>query len=287
MRNRLPLNGLRAFEASARHLNFTRAGLELHVSQAAVSQQVRSLENLLNVNLFRRLPRGLVLTEEGAHLLPILNDAFNRMDSALQKFRGGKFLEVLTVAVVGTFAIGWLLPRLKDFYEKYPWIDLRILTHNNTINLANEGIDASIRFGEGKWTLTENIELFAAPHTVLCSPVVAENLLSPKHLRYKLLFRTYRQDEWYQWLEVAGVEPWVITGPIFDSSRLMIDATTISDGIALAPSCMFKRELDLGLLKIPFDIHVNMGSYWMTTLKSKQKSAALTAFSTWLQECCL
>ncbi|HFJ8955969.1 TPA: LysR family transcriptional regulator, partial [Serratia liquefaciens] len=97
MRNRLPLNALRAFESSARHLNFTRAGLELSVTQAAVSQQVRTLEQQLGIQLFRRLPRGLDLTEEGQALLPILTDAFDRIESVLQQFEGGHFHEVLTV----------------------------------------------------------------------------------------------------------------------------------------------------------------------------------------------
>ncbi len=120
MRNRLPLNALRAFESSARHLNFTRAGLELRVTQAAVSQQVRMLEEQLGIQLFRRLPRGLDLTEEGQALLPVLSDAFDRIEAVLQQFEGGHFHEVLTVAVVGTFAVGWLMPRLAAFRTAHP-----------------------------------------------------------------------------------------------------------------------------------------------------------------------
>lgn len=134
------LNALRAFESSARHLNFTRAGLELRVTQAAVSQQVRMLEEQLGIQLFRRLPRGLDLTEEGQALLPVLSDAFDRIEAVLQQFEGGHFHEVLTVAVVGTFAVGWLMPRLAAFRTAHPFIDLRVLTHNNLVNLSADGM---------------------------------------------------------------------------------------------------------------------------------------------------
>lgn len=284
MRDHLPLNALRAFEASARHLNFTRAGLELHVSQAAVSQQVRLLENLLGITLFKRQPRGLLLTEEGQHLLPVVNDAFNRMASVLHQFRDAKLREVLNLAVVGTFAVGWLLPRLADFAEHFPWIDLRLFTHNNVVNIAAEGIDAAIRFGEGAWPLTHNILLFNAPHTVLCGPAVAARLRTPEDLRSQRLMRSYRQDEWSRWLEVAGIVPWSITGPVFDSSRLMVDAARACGGVALAPASMFLSELAQGQLMRPFLTEVTLGGYWLTLLKSRPASSAMTAFMGWLEE---
>src|SRR6478735_122854 len=112
-RPHLPLNALRAFECSARHLSFTLAAGELNVTQAAVSQQVRGLESRLGVALFRRLPRGLALTDEGLALLPVLAESFGRMGSVLEQFKDGQFREVLTVGAVGTFAVGWLIPRLR------------------------------------------------------------------------------------------------------------------------------------------------------------------------------
>src|SRR5471032_1487537 len=124
----LPLNALRAFEASARHLSFTRAAMELHVTQNAVSAQVKNLEERLGVPLFRRLPRGLALTDEGTALLPSLSDSFERMRVVLEQLEGGLKVEVLTVACVGTFAVGWLMPRLAAFQRDQPSIDLRLLT---------------------------------------------------------------------------------------------------------------------------------------------------------------
>ncbi|AVN35091.1 LysR family transcriptional regulator [Serratia marcescens] len=285
MKNRIPLNALRAFEASARYLNFTKAGLELHVSQAAVSQHVRTLEAILGVNLFKRLPRGLQLTEEGLHLLPMINEAFSIMGSALERFHEGKIREVITVAVVGTFAVGWLLPRLSGFTKSYPWIDIRVITHNNVINLAAEGIDAAIRFGHGFWQSTENYKLFSAPHTVLCPPNVAKKLTTPEDMKDYRLLRTYRKEEWSSWFKAANLKPWPVTGPIFDSSRHMVDAAKICGDIALAPYKMFIHEIENGSLVKPFDIEVDLGGYWLTILKSRSNielNNALNIFKTWL-----
>src|SRR6185312_2962770 len=122
----LPFSALQAFEAAARHLSFTRAGLELRVTQAAVSHQVKSLEETLGVQLFRRLPRGLALTDEGQALLPTIAESFDRIRATIERFEDGYFREVITVGVVGTFATGWLLPRLKAFETAHPHIDLRL-----------------------------------------------------------------------------------------------------------------------------------------------------------------
>ena len=166
----LPLNALRAFEASARHLSLTRAALELHVTQTAVSQHIRKLEDHLGKPLFRRLPRGLALTDEGLALLPTLSDAFARMETALEQIRENRPREVLTVGVVGTFAVGWLLPRLRHFQQTHPFVDLRLLTHNNRVDMAGEGLDYAIRFGDGAWHGTHAQQIFQAPLSPMCTP---------------------------------------------------------------------------------------------------------------------
>lgn len=284
--NKLPLNALRAFESSARHLSFTRAGLELSVTQAAVSQQVRMLEDQLGIQLFKRLPRGLDLTEEGLALFPVLTEAFGRISGVLQQFEDGHFHEVLTVAAVGTFAVGWLMPRLALFREAHPFIDLRLSTHNNLVNLAADGTDIAIRFGDGQWPATHNIKLFDAPMTVLCPPDIARQLQTPADLKYHKLMRTFRKDEWEQWLQAAKVEPWRICGPIFDSSRLMVESAMQCGGVALAPAVMFERELQAGVLIRPFSEEVDAGSYWLTYLKSRPRTTALKAFERWIEQQC-
>ena len=201
----LPLNAMRAFEAAARHLSFTRAALELHVTQNAVSAQVKNLESRLGTPLFRRLPRGLALTDEGQALLPLLRDSFERMHAVLEQFEGGLHRQVVTVAVVGTFAVGWLLPRLPAFQRDHPAIALRLLTNNNRVDLAAEGLDWAIRFGDGAWHGTEAQALIAPPLSPVCAPAIARRLRVPADLAREPLLRSYRADEWARWFAAARI----------------------------------------------------------------------------------
>lgn len=284
MRPNLPLNALRAFESSARHLSFTRAAQELHVTQAAVSQQVRLLEERLGCTLFKRLARGLAITDEGRALLPVVGDAFNRIETVLRQFEGGHFHEVLTLGVVGTFAIGWLMPRLKRFRELHPFVELRLATHNNLVDLAAEGLEFAIRFGDGNWPGTRSAHLLDAPLAVLCAPEIAARLAMPTDLVHETLLRSYRADEWLNWFHAAGLDPWPLAGPVFDSSRLMVEAAVLGAGVALAPPRMFARELQSGALVQPFDVEVTTGGYWLTWLKTRPLSPAMALFRDWIVE---
>lgn len=278
----LPLNSLRAFEAAARHLSFTKAAIELCVTPAALSHQVKGLEERLGVPLFRRLPRGLALTDEGQALLPVLTDSFDRMAAALDAFDGGKGREVLSVGVVGTFAVGWLLPRLAGFAAAHPFVDLRLSTNNNRVDLAEEGLDFAIRYGDGAWHGTEALRLFDAPLSPLCAPEIAARLGEPADLAGETLLRSYRIGEWSAWLEAAGAPVPPLTGPVFDSAALAVEAALAGHGVALVPVRLFARELAEGRLARPFAAEVSLGGYWLTRLKSRRPGAAMTAFRDWL-----
>jgi LysR family transcriptional regulator of beta-lactamase len=278
----LPLNALRAFEAAARHLSFTRAGLELSVTQAAVSHQVKSLEEILGVPLFRRLPRGLALTEEGEALLPVLTDAFRRIAGTLDRFEGGRLREVLTLGAVGTFVTGWLLSRLPEFHLAHPFVDLRLLTNNNRVDLAGEGLDYAIRFGDGAWHGTEAMRLFEAPLSPLCAPALARRLREPADLMRETLLRSYRADEWPRWFAAAGLPSPAIRGFVFDSSLTMAEAAVQGTGIALLPARMFEHDLRQERLVRPFAVGVALGAYWLTRLKSRPETPAMLAFRQWL-----
>ncbi|WP_028228765.1 LysR family transcriptional regulator [Paraburkholderia ferrariae] len=282
MRPHLPLNALRAFESAVRHLSFTRAAQELNVTQAAVSQQVRALEERLGVALFKRLPRGLAVTDEGLALRPVLSDAFDRIETVLRQFEGGHFHEVLTVGAVGTFAVGWLMPRLKSFHALHPFVELRMLTNNNLVDLASEGLDFAIRFGDGAWPGSHTLKLFDAPLSLLCTPEIAQRLRTPADLAHETLLRSYRADDWMHWFARAGVTPRPARGPVFDSSRLMVEAAIQGAGVALVPASMFGRDLALGRLVSPFDIEVQAGSYWLTWQKGKPATPAMQLFSQWI-----
>ena len=281
-RAQLPLNALRAFEAAARHLNFTRAGLELCVSQGAVSHQVALLEERLGVALFRRLPRGLALSDEGLALVPIVADSFDRIGATLDRYADGRLREVLTVGVVGTFAAGWLLKRTRAFARAHPHIDLRLMTNNNRVDLAGEGLDLAIRFGDGAWHGVHAEPIMAAPLAPLCTPAIAARLHSPRALAGEMLLRSYRADEWPRWFERAGLTPPSLRGPVFDSSTLMVAAAEAGLGVALAPPAMFGKALATERLVRPFAIEIDTGSYWLTRLISRPETSAMRVFGDWL-----
>jgi LysR family transcriptional regulator, regulator of gene expression of beta-lactamase len=280
-RPQLPLNALRAFEASARHLSFTRAAAELCVTQAAISHQVKALEARLGATLFKRLARGLVLTDEGQALLPVLTDSFDRMSRAMQRFQAGAVREILTLGVVGTFAVRWLLPKLAAFREAYPLVELRLMTHNNKVDLAAEGLDMAVRFGDGAWHGVRAQEVLTAPLTPLCTPHFAARLESARDLASLPLLRSYRRDEWPAWFAAAGLDPPHPSGPVFDSLSLMVQAATQGVGVAIAPPVLFGRELHTRQLVQPFPTTVDVGRYWLTSLLSRPPTDAMEAFRTW------
>jgi len=283
-RRYIPLKSLRAFEAAARHLSFTHAAIELNVTHSAVSQQVKLLEDQLNCPLFLRIPRGLALTPEGETLLPVLNESFDRIAQLLDYFAGRKVQEKLKIGVVGTFAIGFLLPRLSAFYQKFPHIELQISTHNNRVDVAAEGLDFAIRFGSGAWHGTAALYLCDSPLTPLCTADIAAQLQQPADLLNFTLLRSYRRDEWTAWLQQAGGPQLPPTHPVivFDSSVTMLEAAKTGLGVAMAPARMFSHLLQTGAIVRPFQHEVSFGSYWLTRLQSKAETSAMREFAQWL-----
>lgn len=279
----MPLNALRAFEASARLQSFTRAGLELRVSQTAISHQVKALEERLGVELFERLPRGVNLTEEGQALVPVLSDAFRRMSATLKRFEDGNFREVLTLGIVGTFATGWLLPRLKDFSAANPQIDLRLRTNNNRADILADGLDCFIRFGDGAWHGTNAVKLMSAAMSPVCAPAIATRLVTPGDLANFPLLRSYRIDEWALWFQAVSLPAPRTSGWMFDSSLTMVEAVAQNAGVGLVPVGMFQSDLKSGRIFQPFQAGVSIGSYWLTWLKSREETGAMQKFRHWLE----
>lgn len=277
------LNGLRAFESAARHQSFTEAAKELGVTQGAVSHQVKALEARLGVQLFRRTPRGLMVTDEGLTLYPTLTEAFERIGHLLGQFEHGQRSEVLTVSVVGTFAMGWLMPRLDAFAQAHPFVDLRLMTNNNKVDLAGESLDYAIRFGDGAWHGVTAMPLMAGRFAPLCAPALAERLAVPGDLKHMTLLRSYRGQDWLTWLEAAGLANFRMRGPMFDSSALMAQAAMRGYGVAMLPLAMFEEEVARGWLVQPFALTITTGEYWLTRLKSRVPTRAMLAFEGWLQ----
>lgn len=282
-RTRINLSALRAFEAAARQQSLTRAAQELNVTQAAVSHQVRQLEQQLGVALFRRLPRGLAPTDAALGLLPAIRDSFDRIEAALMRCAAGEAREVVTVGVVGTFAAGWLLPRLPAFAQAHPLIEVRVATHNNKVDLAGEGLDFAVRYGQGNWPGLQATHLLAAPLAPLCGAALAAQLACVEDLHGQVLLRSYFVDDWRLWFEACGAAaPARLSGPLFDSSLAMVHCALQGLGVALAPPLMFARELAQGRLVQPFTTQLHAGSYWLTRLPLRPPGAAAQRFAEWL-----
>lgn len=258
--------------------------MELFVSQAAVSQQVRLLEEKLGVILFKRLSRGLELTDEARLIFSKISEEFHRIEKAYRQFEGGKVREALTISCVGTFALGWLLPKIEDFQQRHPAIELSIQTNNNVVSIAGEGVDFAIRYGSGKWASSHNQLLLDAPLTLLCRPETAKRLTKPGDISGETLLRSYRLEEWDNWFAAAGISPFRINGPVFDSSRLIIDAVMITGGLALAPDVMFQTEIKQGLLARPFNIYSGHDGYWLTWQRARKMTQSMEIFREWIIE---
>ncbi|WP_102106955.1 LysR family transcriptional regulator [Oceaniglobus roseus] len=281
-RPNLPLTALRAFEVAARQGSFTRAAIELCVTQAAVSHQVIALESLLGVRLLKRTPSGLILTDEGTALLPVLTQSFDRIGQVLDRFSGGAYRETLNVGVVTTFAVGWLLPRMDGFARLHPGIDLRISTNNNRVDLAREGLDMAIRFGDGTWPGLAAVPLLDAALTPLCAPATAARLTRPEDLADEVLLRSYRSAEWPLWFSALKLPCPDLRGPVLDSSVALAELAAEGRGVALLPPLMFGDRLATGRLVRPFPAEVATGRYWLTAPRSRKRTPGMERFEAWL-----
>lgn len=278
----LPLNALRVFEVATRQGSFTKAAIELRVTQAAVSHQIARLEDLLGFTLFVRTPQGLVPTDEGRLLFPVLEHGFDAMARVLDSLGGRRDIEVLKVGVNTTFALGWLMPRLAAFRRAHPEIDLRISTNNNRVEILREGLDMAIRFGAGGWSGHETISLMDAPLSPICAPELATRLLHPADLGQMTLLRSYRSAEWPGWFAAAGLSCPPVSGPVLDSSIALAELAASGAGAALLPVSMFDHYITQGRLAQPFGITVSAGRYFLAWPSDRPATRAMNAFSRWL-----
>ncbi len=278
----IPLNALRTFEVAARQGSFTRAAIELRVTQAAVSHQIARLEDVLGISLFHRTSKGLTMTDAGQALFPIMECGLDDIARMLERVSGGQPAEILNIGVVTTFATGWLIPRLNAFDRAHPGITLRLSTHNNRVEIAREGLDAAIRFGEGRWAGLEAHHIMDAPMTPFCLPGM--DLHTPANLSRHTLLRSYRADEWPAWFAQAGESCPSLTGPVLDSSIGMADLVAEGLGIALLPVPMFERHVRSGRLARPFTTTVTLGSYWLTIPKERRMTPSLVTLLNWMHK---
>lgn len=283
-----PLRALRAFEASARLLSFTKASEELYVTQAAVSLQVKQLEELLEVQLFRRGARSLELTDEGMAFLEDVREALTLLENATARISRRHRQGQLNVSVTPSFAAKWLVPRLKRFQQDNPDIDVRISATEWLVDFDKDTMDIAIRYGNGQWAGLKADLLMHENVFPVCSPKLAAGehpLKSPKDLvHHTLLHDDFSREDWRQWLMAAvlnDIDP--DKGISFSHTALMLEAAANSGGVALGRTPLVDHDLESGRLVRPFDQELPSDfAYYIITPDQSQLSPAVLAFHNWL-----
>lgn len=306
MTDRLPpLATLRAFEAAARHLSFKKAAAELHVTPAAVSQQIKLLENHVGVELFRRLTRALDLTPEGMALLPRLREGLSLLEAALEALRERPRHSRLTVCAPPSFASRWLVPRLGRFAAAAPEIELSLASSLHTIDHqpspgsdeaaeAQNGVnDLEIRYGNGHYPGYRVDHLFAPHYVPVCSPQLMNGkrpLREPQDLRWHALIHDetipdeIARPSWAAWLQAAGVgDIDAHRGPRFSNAALALEAAAEGQGIVLALRVLVSADIAAGRLVIPFDISLPARfAYYLIAPIAMAERAEVARFRDWL-----
>lgn len=290
-----PLNALRTFEAAARHLSFVEAAEELCVSAAAVSHQIRMLEEHLGTPLFHRSSRSLSLTEAGATLVPEVREAFARLNNVTKELRRREFAGPLTVGVAPSFAAKWLVPRLPRFRERHPEIEVRVASASELVDFGRNDVDVVIRYGKGKYPGLRAEHLMTTEHFPVCSPsIVAGNspLKTPDDLRNFVLLH----DEipatlptlptWNTWLRAAGANGVdANTGPRFNNSFLTLEMAIAGNGVALALSSLVSADLMDGRLMRPFAFSLpSEFSFFILYPPTSVEKPKIKTFCAWLHE---
>lgn len=282
-----PLNALRAFEASARQLSFTRAAEELFVTQAAISHQIKSLEEHLGIKLFMRKNRALLLTEEGQSYFLDIKDVFNQLNDATERLlaRGAK--GAITVSLQPSFAIQWLVPRLNAFNILHPDVDVRIKAVDQPDGSLTEDVDVAIYYGRGRWPDVRADQLHTEYLTPVCSPLLLQGkkTLNTIHdlANHTLLHDTSRRD-WKRWFKEAGVKGVNVNhGPIFSHTAMVVQAAVHGQGVALANSILAKPEIDAGRLVVPFNNSlVSKNAYYIVCRENQADVGKIEAFREWV-----
>ena len=292
-RRRLPpLNALRAFEAAARHLNFSRAADELSVTPGAVSQQIQNLEDYVGAALFKRTPKGLLLTDAAQTALPALREAFDRLAEAASLLTAAVDGRRLTLTAAPSFAAKWLVPRLKGFEEAYPHVDVWLSADLDIVDFASGEIDIAIRYGAGRYPGLEVSRLISETVIPVASPSLIDGhpLNGPADLAQHTLLHDGSPDaddscpDWSMWLAARGVKGIDGTrGPRFNQSSLVIEAAVGGRGVALAKRTLAQDDLDAGRLVIPLpDSTVVDFAYYVVHPKAKGRLPQVKAFVSWI-----
>ncbi|MCC7049815.1 MAG: transcriptional regulator GcvA [Alphaproteobacteria bacterium] len=292
MRRLPPLNAIRAFEATARHLSFTKAARELCVTQGAVSRHVAALERALAAKLFLRHHRAIELTAKGEIYFRALRDAFERIQDATDHVAGVTDSPTLRVKLPPTFAIRWIVPRLARLHALDRSLDVQITTSHSPVDFGREEIDVAIHSGDEPPPGTIGARLFGEILTPVCSPALLRQgraLRQPGDLRrHTLLCSLHRPHDWPAWIEAAGVKGLDgNSGLKFENSSLAYQAAIDRLGIALAQTALVADDLETGRLVAPFSLRVPMrGAYFVVYPPRSRELEKVRRFVAWILEEC-
>lgn len=300
-----PLGALRAFESAARHLSFKKAAEELHVTPAAISQQIKALEDFLGIALFDRLTRAVRLTEQATAMLPQVRAGFECLAAAVESSRQTQ-ADILTVTAPPSFAMHWLVPRLPRFAERHPGIALRLasradsvdrqsrpaLPEESEVDLRDHASEVAIRYGTGVYPGYRVMQLFAPEYVPVCSPALfaCGRLATPTDLREQVLIHDDTLDEgerppgWAEWLRrhaIDGVDG--RRGPRFSNAVLAMKAAIDGQGVVLALKPLIEAEIASGQLRVAFDLPLpSPYAYFLVVREALAQRAPVAAFQDWL-----
>jgi LysR family transcriptional regulator, glycine cleavage system transcriptional activator len=293
-RRRLPpLNALRAFEAAARHLNFSRAADELSVTPGAVSQQIQNLEDYVGAALFKRTPKGLLLTDAAQTALPALREAFDRLAEAASLLTAAVDGRRLTLTAPPSFAAKWLVPRLGAFEQAHPQVDVWLSAAIELVDLQAGEVDVAIRYGAGRYPSLEVKRLFSETVIPVASPehLAVQPLVTPADLANHILLHDGSPDlddscpDWSMWLAARGLKTIdAMRGPRFNQSSLVIEAAVNGRGVALAKRTLAQADLEAGRLVAPLQIATAVDfAYYLVHPKAKGRLPQVKAFVSWIE----
>jgi LysR family glycine cleavage system transcriptional activator len=284
-----PLNALRVFSAAARHLSFTRAAQELHVTQTAVSHQMRILEQHLGLPLFLRLPRRLALTPEGQAYARELGHVFERVAEATAALSATPGRELLSVTTTQSLAARWLTPRLGRFIERHPDTDLRLVSTERFVDFAREPIDVGVRFGYGRYAGLRSEKLLDDELFPVCSPSLLGKSRGAGRkrtldLRRCVLLHDDSADGWRRWLRACGIGGVdVVRGHTFTDVNLTLQAAADGHGVAMGRRVLVARELASGQLVRPFAESIPCEqAYYLVTSEHAADLPKVRRFRAWL-----
>ena len=288
-----PLKALRAFEAAARHLSFSKAAEELFVTPGAISQQIKLLEEFLGVSLFKRMHRRILLTDSAQCILPGIQSGLNQMSNALDELKSINFERPITITTPPSFATKWLVPRLKSFRKSNPEIDIRIDTSIEVVDLTHSDIDIAIRFGNGEYTDMQVDFMLHQEVFPVCSPKLVSKKRPLKHPSDLKNFEILQYDphlwesdwpDWQMWLMAVGAEDVDMhRGLSFSQQELLVQAAIDGQGVALVGSVSVEDDLKAGKLIKPFEQSYPLKlSYYFVTTPAKATWPNIIAVKNWV-----